>query len=161
MPGDLRDVYWDSSVFLSYFRNEAGRADIVQTLLDHAAGSREIRIFTSMITIVEVAFAVSPQSRRDNHDRFQTEKIDALWDSAGIHLVEFSRFIAEEARDLCRQAREAGQQVSPPDAIHLATARRHRLGELHTFDGPLLGHPMDFGVRVGEPQVAQQRLAGL
>ncbi len=161
MPGELKDVYWDSSVFLSYFKNEAGRADVVETLLDHAAGSREIRIFTSMISIVEVAFASSQESRHSMADPFQTEKIDKLWFSPGIHLVEVSWFVVEEARNLMRQAREAGQQVSPQDAIHLATARRHRLGEVHTFDGPLLRHPMDFGLQVREPYVAQQRLIGL
>lgn len=156
MPGSLKQVYWDSCVFLAYLIGEEGRVDVLETLLRDASNKREIQILTSTLSIVEVATAASDEGPMPE------EEIDALWRrDPGIELVELSQLIARDARSLIRQAKELNRSLRPPDSIHLATARRIGAEEFHTYDAGLLRTATALGFTCSEPYVASQRLPGL
>jgi hypothetical protein len=61
--------------------------------------------------------------------------IDALWQPpTPIGLADFHRLIAQDARDLMRRAVDEQHKLTPPDAIHLATARRLPADVIETYD---------------------------
>ena len=58
-----KNTYWDANPFLSYVNQYPERMATLDALLDTAAGGG-IKIYTSAISQVEVAFAASEQHRR-------------------------------------------------------------------------------------------------
>ncbi len=129
-------VYWDCNVFVSYIEEIAGRFVDIDAVLREAEKG-DIELLTSVATITEVAFAA--WERLPNGPDAETEqKINSLWvPPSPVKLVEFHQLIAEEARDLIRQALPRGWGLKPYDAIHLSTARRMNVDRLDTYDEPL------------------------
>ncbi len=103
MPDSSPDIYWDANLFLSYINEYPDRMPTLDALLENsAAGS--IKIYTSALTRVEVAFAASEQQRRAL-DVQEEEKIDGLWsDPDAIDLVEYHDDIGRQARSLIRDS---------------------------------------------------------
>jgi predicted nucleic acid-binding protein len=128
MPVSLRRIYFDACVLLAYIGNEAGRADIVQALLD------EIEILTSVLSITEVAYGA--QERDDGLTAEGEAAIDTLWTPASpITLVDISQTLAREARSIIRAAKEEGLGgIRSADAIHLASARLYGCDAIFTYE---------------------------
>jgi len=62
-------------------------------------------------------------------------KIDKLWlPPSPIKSVEMDQGIAWIARNMMRTAMAATKKLKPMDAIHLATAKRCGVVEIHTYD---------------------------
>lgn len=62
MPNRPRPrYYWDSCVLLAYINNETDRWNHVEAMMDAAADGKA-ELFTSMLSIVEVAFAAEEKS---------------------------------------------------------------------------------------------------
>ena len=126
--------YWDACVILEFLNQSPDRAPDVNGLLD-AADKGEIQIFTSTLSIAEVAFAAEDRSAGVLSKETE-DKIDKLWAMGSpIQLVEFHRGIAEQARDISRlaMARSIGGLKSV-DKMHLATAVRIEADEVHTYE---------------------------
>jgi predicted nucleic acid-binding protein len=93
------------------------------------------------------------------------KKIDALVSLA--KMIEISRFVARDARDLIRTvvALPAGQSfpkgisLKPLDAMHLASAKRRGLKEFHTYDTGLYKFDGIFGMKIIRPVVPELPLA--
>ncbi len=121
MPDAPPATYWDACAFLSYINEEPDRIDTVSELLECAARG-EIRIYTSVLSRVEVAFsAAERQARILNPD---TERmINALWNDGTVVMVELHEAITDMAQSLIRQAIANGVHLKPYDAAHLATAK--------------------------------------
>lgn len=138
--------YWDSCVFLAWVKEEPGRVGHVDVLMDEARAGR-LKIVTSVISITEVALGASATDPVAL-DTEVLKKIDALWlPPSPVTLAEFHRLIALDARDLMRKAAGGGQQLKPPDAIHLSTAARTQCDEFLTYDklssyAPLISIPI-------------------
>jgi predicted nucleic acid-binding protein len=131
MP-ELALTYWDACVFLSYINGERdGRPDI-DALLNRSGV--EFQIVTSALSIVEVASARVEQDAKALDEEIG-KKINALWESSKIHVVEFYPLLAHEARALMRQAVERSVKLKPMDAMHLATARRINATRFHLRHG--------------------------
>ena len=152
-------IYWDSAGFLDYVNGVPEKLPVLDALLDRAGPRGDIEIVTSVLSITEVAFGYLDQSGQRFDPTIQAA-IDALWADPIIKQMDLYKEIAFEARDLVRSARLAGAGLKPPDAIHLATARRVNVVEFHTYDDRLFRYSsqMNFPVRI--PTTGQPRISG-
>jgi predicted nucleic acid-binding protein len=156
MPDTLQ-LYWDSCVFLSYVDGVPNRLPDIDELLKQAERGT-VEIVTSAISIVEVAFGEAERQQRALDPQLE-RKISTLWvPPSPVKLVEFYALIADEAKDLMRDAMTRGWSLKGMDAIHLATARRLDVSEVHTYDDKLLKYGEVLGVRVGPPLASQLAL---
>lgn len=97
------------------------RLPVINAIL-HEVEKREVEIYTSTLSITEVAFA---KTEKDNKvlDPAVEEKIDKLWQPASpFKLVDVFDTITIEAKSLIRQSVAKGWSLKPADAIHIATA---------------------------------------
>lgn len=134
MPDIPRMIYWDSSVFLHYMEGTSKWMSILDALIDEASKTGNLVIVTSTLSIVEVAYAKSEKSGRAL-DPAVVAGMDALWgDRSAVQLVEFDQVIARDARSLLRRSVETRRKLTPPDAIHLATAAIMKVSECQTTD---------------------------
>ena len=162
MPDSPKAIYWDSCVSLSYINAVPARIQALDSLLDDCAKGL-ISLYTSDISRVEVAFAVSEKEQRVL-DPETERRIDSLWNDPKIFtMVEFHSDIAKEARTLMRQAIPNGWSLKPLDAMHLATASwlskaGVAIEEFHTYDGSLTKYGAIVGFRVSEPTITNPRL---
>jgi predicted nucleic acid-binding protein len=153
MP-DAPRLYWDSCVFLSYVDGLEDRlSDIEEFLRKAEAGA--VEIVTSTISIVEVAFGEAERQQRALDPELE-QKISSLWTlPSPVKLIEFYSLIADESKQLMRDAMVRGWRLTGMDAIHLATARRLEVAEMHTYDDKLFKYAEVLGIKVGPPLVAQ------
>ena len=163
MASNLRRVYWDSCCFLSYLERTDGRYETLAALLGDAAEHKHIEIWTSTVTIVEVAFGAE-----DRLDDESEALIDLLWRDPTINLVEFNPVVARQSRALIRRALELHRKtghtsdqlprLKPADAIHLASAEFCKAREFHTYDPKLLRQSALTSMTIREPGGLQGRL---
>jgi predicted nucleic acid-binding protein len=130
----VKRLYWDADVFLSAINAETKeRIPIIQAILDDCDHG-DVEIHTSVLSIAEVAFAGSEKRERQLSKEIEA-KIEKLWvPPSPIKLHEISQHVANDAKDLMRQAILKGWSLKPPDAIHLATAKRGQVHEFQTYD---------------------------
>ena len=144
--------YWDSNVFLSLINGPPDRLPIIEAILDDCAQGKA-ELYTSILSITEVAFAECEKSSR-RLDKKIEEKINKLWyPPSPVKLVEISNFVIWEAKDLLRNAMQASCKLKPPDAIHLATAKRVCPTEIHTYDLEWDKHSVMLGCKILLPQI--------
>ena len=137
MPDDPKRIYWDACVFLHYIEGTSVWMAILDSLLEEASKTNDLVIFTSTVSITEVAFAKTEKDGKALDPKVEAA-IDALWnDRSAVKLVEYNEVIAREARSLLRQAVQRGRSLKPIDAIHLATAANRNVEDFHTTDDPL------------------------
>jgi predicted nucleic acid-binding protein len=162
----LRRIYWDSNILLSFIEARSDRIATIDALLADASAGRGIEIWTSTVSIAEVAFAESERTGKALDGRVQ-ELIDDLWDDATVQLVEFNRVVGRDARRLVRDAmlrNVTTKTMKPPtlkpmDAVHLATALYLKADDFHTYDQDLLKQPRDlYPFPIQEPFTATPRL---
>lgn len=157
MPDPQRRYYWDACVWLNYINQVASRIPILDALLAEST-SGAIRLYTSAISRVEVAFA---ESERTNAapDPTVEANIDSLWeDRLAVEMVEFYPDLWREARGLIRDSIANNWSLKPLDAMHLATAKKLEVDEFHTYDERLLKLSRLVGLPILEPYTANPRL---
>lgn len=123
MPAEQPAAYLDANVFLAYVSREQGRTKVVRELLKHGDEGQR-RLFTSTLSIVEVAFGA--QEKEGRALRPETEdQIETLWSESGrpVVLVEPTASIMRKARGLIREEMVAGRRLTAADAVHLASAQ--------------------------------------
>ena len=164
MLGSPQPVYWDSNTFLSYINELPDRAATLESLLDQSADIYSpIKIYTSALSHVEVAFAASERERQ-TLDPEQERRIDGLWnDPDAVVSVEIHQDIINIAKSLIRESITRGRSLKPADAIHLATAQwlydsGVAILEFHTYDQRLMGYSDMVGFEIVEPYTAQPSL---
>jgi len=134
---DLRYIYWDANPFCAIFNNEGARVKPCKEILS-AAERGELKIVTSSITLAEVIrikgeTGISPGKESVLYDYFQNDF---------IVFVNVEWFVGTHARKLMHQF----PSLKPMDAIHLATALRGKVEEMHTYDGDLIELSQKVGV---------------
>ncbi len=134
MPGKAKIIYWDSNVFIHYIEETAAYIHVLDELLRQAEKG-DVEIVTSILSIAEVAFHTEERNKTRLNPLVET-KIEALWaDRSAVNLVEFNQLIAREARDLIRISVGNGWTgLKGADAVHLASARRLEVQEIHTCE---------------------------
>jgi len=148
---NIKRLYWDSNVFLSAINANPERLPVINAILDDCDHG-EVEIYTSVLSVTEVAFAEF--EKRDRLLAPQIEaKINKLWlPPSPIRLEELSHHIANDARIMMRQAVEKGWSLKPPDAIHLATAKRRAVHEFQTYDTDRLSkYDAVVGLKIVQP----------
>ena len=119
MPETPKLIYWDSNVFLSYVNELSDRMPVLDVLFEtssRVAGS--VKIHTSTLTQVEVAFAASEQVQQVLDPQIEG-RLNALWaDPEAIVSVEYHAAIGQVARSLIRSAITEGWSLKPLDAVH-------------------------------------------
>jgi predicted nucleic acid-binding protein len=127
----MKYVYWDSCCFIDFLEGTE-RAEVLKGVVD-LAEQGQLTIVTSVITITEV-IKLNRGSVAD-----KKKIIDAFAQDDGFLVIDLTRHLAEEARDVIWQY---SMEKHKWDAIHLASAeyfnRFHPLAEIHTFDRDLL-----------------------
>lgn len=154
--------YWDSCVFLALINNEPERAKIIETLWDKVAKSNGGLIYTSAVSVPEVAYG-QHEKMRGVLDVRVDEALEELWKSPTVKVVEVPFFVMEKARGLIRDALTNRWVIKPMDSIHLATAMwiNHyvvNLEEFHTYDASLVKYATMIGPHIREPHVSQPNL---
>ncbi|MEX2284171.1 MAG: PIN domain-containing protein [Gemmatimonadota bacterium] len=157
MPDDIERYYWDSCVFLSYIQNLAHRAGEIEAHLQKAADGK-LEIVTSTVSIVEVAFDQQEKAGKVLSVEAE-ERIRNLWlPPSPVKLAEFHALIAENARQLLREAMASALGLKPMDAIHLATAILLGIDVFHTYDSGLKKFESMTGLKIREPLLPQPSL---
>lgn len=129
----IGSFYWDACVFLSAINRNEDRVSIIEAVLEDCELGH-VEIYTSMLSIVEVAVAETEKTSNMLSNEVE-ENIEALWlPPSPIKLVEIHEFVLRDAKSLMRAGIEKGFSLRPADAIHLATAQRLEISEIHTYD---------------------------
>jgi predicted nucleic acid-binding protein len=156
---ELPIFYLDANVLLAYLNGESGRADVVEDLLATAADG-ELRLVSSAVSIVEVAFAAHEKTG-GSLDPGVEHRIEALWHPQGpVRLVEAHRSAMLEARSLIRRELADGHgRLTPLDAVHLATAKIVGAERIFTYERACAASWSRLvGIPVEEPWTASPRL---
>lgn len=142
-------VYWDACIFLSYVNAEEGRVDVLDRVLADSHSGR-IRIYTSVLSIAEVAYAHTEQS--GELDIALESAINALWtDDSTIQLIEVYGGLCLAAQRFIRESLARGFRTKPMDALHLVAAIDCRADEFHTYDKLLLRHAEQVNYKICLP----------
>lgn len=164
MPESRGIIYWDACNFLSYINGISDRLPVLEALLEVSASDNgAIKIYTSVLSKVEVSFGATEQ-RRQVLDPVVEQAIESLWaDPGAIVLVEYHDGVGRGASQLMRDAITRGWSLKPLDAIHLATARWLSIVEMivdeyQTYDTQLFKYQDVIGISVLEPHVIQPNL---
>lgn len=162
MPAKPQYLYWDASVFSSYVGGIADRLPIIDALFEQVVADRRRRIITSAISLMEVAFA-SGHGPGLRTSPAQEGRIDELWRSPHIEVVDVTRGLLLRARSFMRDAVDNGWSITPNDALHLVTAAwvHTTLGEVdevHTYDNWSRFQLMVGDIPIGAPTIQQPRL---
>jgi predicted nucleic acid-binding protein len=136
MPtNDPNRIYWDSCVFLSVLNKNPTRHQTLRTILDEVRASHgTLKIYTSTISIAEVAFLVQEKNQRQLDSQTLSNIDGLLGDRTIIEMVEANQRVMTMARDYIREAMANHHRFKPADAIHLATAVFARSGKFHTYN---------------------------
>ena len=131
MAGADPIYYWDTCLFLAWIKDEqrpSGEMDGVREVIARAK-RREVKIITSVLTMVEVLQSRLPVGM----DRLFTDMIKRV-NKLGMDSKVAA--LAHDIRDyhIVNAHAFGGKTLSTPDAIHLATAILYRATEFHTFD---------------------------
>jgi len=152
---DLPRYYWDTCVFLAYINGVPDRVPIIDDFLSRSRRG-EIEIVTSVLTQIEVAFAAQEKLAKQL-DQTVEDNIDKMWaDHKAIKIVELHPLLYRDARGLIRFAMQNGWSLKPPDAIHLATASRLQVSEIHTYEKTAWNkYEPQLGIKICAPQPQQ------
>ncbi len=164
MPDAKMNLYWDANVFLYYINDEPDRAPIIDALLSSsAAPAGSAKVYTSVISHVEVAYGASEQQNQ-TLDPSVGELIENLWtDPNVVTSVEYNARIGRIARDLIRESMLRSWSLRSIDAIHLATAVWLSqvgipIGVFHTYEPRLVKFSELTNIPVREPYTQQPNL---
>ncbi|HEV7482138.1 MAG TPA: type II toxin-antitoxin system VapC family toxin [Solirubrobacterales bacterium] len=159
MPDEARRIYWDSCVPLSYLNDDPERVPTIEELFKQAR-AEEIELLTSSVSRVEVAF-VQSEKASGVLDAEAEKAIEAFWSPGSpIKTVEFYDLIGDSAKALIRKGIEQGWgNLKPMDAIHLATAQRLAVSEMHSYDERIKKWSGHLGFPITDAGTAQGILA--
>jgi predicted nucleic acid-binding protein len=161
--GSPRRLYWDSCIFIDLIKESPYRIAEIRAILDDIRLNSYSIIYTSLITVTEVAYHASERDRRVL-DQTVLDKLDALWeDRSVIEIIEYTPFVARRARDFIRTAMSKNEILQPADAIQLASASwlchvKH-IEEFNTYDNQLIkavensGLESEIGMPVRKPTI--------
>lgn len=164
MPDTRQIIYWDANAFLSYVNELPDRMPILDALLESSAdNSGSIKLYTSMLSEVEVAFAASEQQQQVLDPQIERH-LDDLWnDPNAVVSVEYHATIGRLAKELMRNAITRGWSLKPIDAVHLATAQWLSnsglvVDEFHTYDEGLVKYQALVNFKICKPYTEQPRM---
>jgi predicted nucleic acid-binding protein len=125
-------VYWDAATFLGLINKEVGRHPDCLAVWREAEGKDKATIiYTSFLTWAEV-FKARAEGKAKPLTEEGDKQIEVVLGQRFIEPVVVDEGIGIAARRLMRRYPECKK---PSDGIHLASALRLSVDELHTYDG--------------------------
>ncbi len=128
MADKLR-YYWDACAWIGLIRQEADKIDVLRYVIDRAQKG-EVEIWTSTFTLAEV-FKKKCDGEQKGLPTAEDQAFDDYVRQDYVQLAQVDLDIGTLARRVLRQYPKIRK---PQDAIHVATALRYNIDELHTFD---------------------------
>lgn len=125
-----RRVYWDACAFLGLINKEVDKHPDCMAVWREAERKKTV-IFTSFFTWAEVYKAKCEGQAKPLSEEGDKE-IEVVLSQPFIEAVVVDEGIGLSARRLMRHHQECKK---PTDAVHLATALRLSVDEMHTYDG--------------------------
>lgn len=125
-----RRVYWDACAFLGLINKEVGKHDRCLAVWREAEQGTTM-IITSFFTFAEV-FKAKCEGKERPLDEAGDKQIELVLQQEFIEGVLVDETIGINARRLMRRHEQCSK---PTDGIHLATALRLNVDEMHTYDG--------------------------
>lgn len=130
-------VYWDACVWIAFINQEKGipltgggsenRFSMCQQVLEQAKRGK-IEIVTSAFTLAEVC-------KNSEVLASPLQNLSSFFERSYVLTIPVDLAIGKAAQDL----QSSGlARIKPPDAIHIASARRALVKELHSFDDRIL-----------------------
>ena len=143
-------VYWDACAWIAYINQEKAialpdggtenRFNMCSEVLKIAQDGK-LEIVTSAFTLAEVC--KNPEIKDSPLDH-----LPSFFEKSYILTVPVDMAIGRRAQEM----QASGLiNLKPPDAIHLASARRAAVSELHTFDGKILNLDGQIAGADGQP----------
>ncbi len=126
-----RRVYWDACVFIGLLNAETGKIDSTLNIWREAERG-ETEIWTSAFSMIEV-YKTKCEGKLHSLDPVKEQAISDLFTQPFIEVVLVDPSVALLARRILRQFHPACKK--PTDGLHIASAARWNLDELHTWDG--------------------------
>ncbi|PLX43347.1 MAG: PIN domain-containing protein [Hyphomicrobiales bacterium] len=145
----VEKIYWDSDCFLGHFKDEDGKAEKCDGVIQRAERG-EVIIVTSALTLAEVLW----MRGQTKIDKSKEDIVKRFFRRSYIRVYNVTRKISENAQDLVWDS-----SIKPKDAIHVATAIHLDVSALETFDQKLIGKSGTVGnplLLIREPQEAEQ-----
>lgn len=126
----MRVVYWDSNAFLALINKDKSTSEL-QGCNDVWMACKKglVHIVTSTLTTVEVIH----KKGTPKLDPAKRDLVSNFFRQDFISQKPLTREIAECARDVVWDS-----NISPKDAIHVATCAYYKIHELHSFDTDLV-----------------------
>ena len=123
-------VYWDSSVWIALIKGETvkdvDRTAVPKMILEDARDGK-VTIFISRLAIVEVHKKRKyPSLTKQEDDKIQAD----FFKHEFIKKIDVDNWVAQRANELAWQ-----YNISPNDAIHVASAIKVKAEMLHHWDG--------------------------
>jgi len=162
-----RTIYWDSSIFLAWLKDENrpdNEMDGVYACVQDVEESKFLLVTSNETLNLEVLEAKMTKPAR--------AKLYALFERRNVQLLPYDlrvQALAKEIREYyaLEQVKTGQKMVTSEDAKHLASAIHYRVDALYTFDsgkkggrsllalnGSVAGHPLT----ICKPPVGQMRL---
>ena len=125
-------ICWDSSVFISWLRGGEGedRDRAIRSLVERVEAG-DYKVVVSTLLYVEVL-------ERNMSERAMEQFKKFIQNRAMISIVAVDIRVARKAQMIRDTLRKKSENVSTPDAVHIATAIVSEAKFFHTFDDRLL-----------------------
>lgn len=132
----IKNVYWDACAWLGLLNGEPKRQRELQIIYE-AAKRGDYVIWTSTLSFVEVFRKDDEQAKPKPLDPKSLAEINNLMMQPFVKLIPVDLEIAKTAQLLLRETKGLAKRT---DAIHLASAVKHCVDALHTYDHSELLH---------------------
>lgn len=138
-------VYWDSCIWIALLNKEGGRFENITPLFNRAK-NKELIIYTSILSLVEVAKTKNYKASDPERDAYDKEGFGGIFFYNFIERIQLDIPVALLARSFVEH-----NELKPLDAIHLASACHYSCDVIYTYDTKLLklngktspeGHPL-------------------
>lgn len=149
MRPDADLVYFDASVFIAWFNDEPGRAEIIERMFN-ASSEGLLRLVTSIVSLTEVAYFRSDGIRL-SPDQLDQQINALLLNDRLLGIIAFDHRVALRARRLVRTGAGSREGLTVLDAIHLASAEIAGCDYFATYDRDFAKASQAVEMQIGQP----------
>lgn len=130
-------VYWDACAWIAYINQEKAAPKSDGGTEDRFAMCAEILRMAQdgKLEIVTSAFTLAEVCKSSEVKDSPLDNLPAFFEKSYILIVPVDMAIGRRAQNLQTSGLV---NLKPPDAVHLASAQRAAVSELHTFDDKIL-----------------------
>ena len=133
---EVSRYYWDTCAFIGLINGEGDKIRELSIIYDNARAGR-FKIYTSTLSSVECRRLDREKQEPKPLNESNEQIISELFLQPFIFAIPLTLDIAEQARILWRRTQGLGKWQ---DAVHVASALRHNIETMHTYDRADLIH---------------------